>query len=126
MIHPGTGLTERHKRLAEQPDDEKAQNRLRRAYRTLGRVHEYAHRFSAALQAYDQGLVLGPYRKLQDPFDFDGPIYSLIYADTLIGRAVCLDAFGQPMRPTRHLRRVTWLTVSVRANLQRMGSPNAP
>ena len=89
------GLEERRKRLAEQPDDEKVRNELRRAYRTLGNVHECAHRFSAALQAYDQGLALGPYRKSENPFDFDAPTYSQFHAKTLIGRAVCLDALGR-------------------------------
>jgi serine/threonine protein kinase len=89
------GLEERRKRLAVEPADEKVRNELRRAYRTQGNVQEYAHRFSAALRAYDQGLALGPYRKSEAPFDFDDPIYSLIYADTLTGRAVCLDALGR-------------------------------
>ncbi len=81
--------------MAEQPADEKVREELLRAYRTLGNVHERAHRFSAALRAYDLGLALGPYRKSENPFDFDGPIYSPIYANTLIGRAVCLDALGR-------------------------------
>ena len=89
------GLEERRKRLAEQPADEKVRNELRWAYRTLGNIHEYAHRFSAALQAYDQALALGPYRKSQNPFDFDAPTYSQFHAKTLIGRAVCLDALGR-------------------------------
>ena len=89
------GLAERRKRLAEQPADEKVRNELLHAYRTLGHVHECAHRFSAALQAYDQGLALGPHRKSENPFDFDGTVYSRIYRDTLIGRMVCLDALGR-------------------------------
>ena len=34
---------------------------MRRNLPTLGNVHEYAHRFSAALQAYDQEARAGPY-----------------------------------------------------------------
>jgi tetratricopeptide (TPR) repeat protein len=89
------GLAERRARLAADPTAPGAREELRRAYRTLGLIHEYAGRYQAALEAFDQAVAVGPV-----PKGAPAGVQRETYTNLLTGRAVCLDALGREAEAT--------------------------